>query len=823
MSLQFPGLLQPWGVAAFILITLIAFLLAFRWQRAREGRSKIEYDVAALAMLALLTGGFFWRPLTESGITMPSGGGDLASFYFPTYVYVAEQIQGGTLPLWNPHLYSGTPLAADVQTALFYPLNWILYLSPDLDYGSLLWLLIGHYFLAAAFSYLFLRDIGLRRLGSLAGAITFGFCGFMVAHLGHMPMVPVASWIPLILLAVRRAFINQTLTGWAWAITAGLIMTMSLFAGHVQIFAYGLIAAGLLALYLLLSGGAVRRERLVPWAAKGALMLTLALGIGAVQLIPSLELSNQSIRSSVSYEEASAFPAQPITLLNLFLPRVYGSSPTTYNFGDYQSTENWGYIGVVALALAAAGLVLRRDRMLGYFALLTALSLILIVGDLTILHGWIYNFAPGFNKLRDAGRALVLLGLGLSGLAAFGLDALVSALTLNHRYRGNAFRWLLGLSAVIGVVALLILPLSFLNLLSNSGAQYGRLPGAINDLGMLLLWLSLLSGIGWAAYRGRIESRAAGALILAILVLDLFSPNSRFNPTGEDVLAGYKHFSAVGALHKETQDPRTNVPFRINSDADAQDIWQPSSALLHSGRDAPMYDTGGAFNPLKLARYDTLWKVAKDNIDTPLYDLTGVAFEVITDTRRYLNQPKWQQFESYPGFQVYRNTRVMPRAFLVHEAFIEPRQDEIINRLRNFSVEPWHAVILETGNPVTSDKIGTAEALLTNRPTDESVFATRYSPNAVDLKVRATSPGWVVLTDSYHPGWEATVDGQPATIEPANLAYRAVRVDEGEHTISMQFRPASWVWGRLISLASLAAGLLALAPILFRLRHAPRP
>src|SRR5205823_5493293 len=133
--------------------------------------------------------------------------------------------------------------------------------------------------------------------------------------------------------------------------------------------------------------------------------------------------------SSVSYEEATEFPAQPVTLINLVLPRVFGSNPTNYSPGLLQTTENWGYCGVVTLALAAAGLALRRGRMVAFFGLLAALALVLMAGDLTIVSGWVYEFVPGFNKLRDAGRALVLLGLGLAGLAGYGADALVASVT----------------------------------------------------------------------------------------------------------------------------------------------------------------------------------------------------------------------------------------------------------------------------------------------------------------------------------------------------------------------------------------------------------
>ncbi len=809
-----PGLLQPWGILLIGTIIALSFYLAYRWHHSVQGRPRLHLDIAAISLLALLTGGFFWRPLTESGVLMPAGGGDLASFYYPTYSYIARQLQGGNLPLWNPHVFSGMPLAADVQAGLFYPLNWpVFFLS--LDYGTLEWLLIAHYWLASVFTYLFFRDIGLRRLGSLAGAVVFAFCGFMTAHLGHMPMVLVATWIPLILLLFRRALLDESRTGWIWTMLAGLTAALSLLAGHVQIFAYGLLAAGLLWLYLFAtrqrpkqgghSGPPLRST--LPWVVKGGLLLAIALAVGAAQLLPSFELSNMTSRSSVSYEEASEFSNQPVTWLNLLLPRVYGSSPTSYALGTWQSTENWGYTGVVTLALAAAGLLMRRNRMVGYFALLAAFAFVIMVGDLSIVGAWIYKFLPGFNKLRDSGRALVLLGLGLAGLAAFGLDAVTAAFSRQEAERRRVFWWLVGVSAFVAFVVLLVMPGLYGDLVADNSAQYGRIPGAINDLGMLVLWLGLLAGAGWAAYKGRIDAQAASVAILVLLVLDIFSPNSRFNPTTTNILVGYEQHDARSLLYKLTQDEITNIPSRIDSDTDIHDGWQPSTAL-QSGL---LYDTGGAFNPLKLERYDYLWEIAKRNPNTPLYDLTGAAFQIISPTNIYQNEAKWERTARYGNLEIYHNKNSLPRAYLVHEARIEPDPVSNIEVVRKFDVDPRHTVVLESGTPVTSTLLGTVEAAKAGGLRTESVKAISYTPDVVVLEVKAAAPGWVVLTDAYHPGWQATIDNRPAIIEPAHYAYRAVKVDTGDHTIRMTFSPPSWQLGRALSLISLVATFLSLA------------
>jgi uncharacterized membrane protein YfhO len=80
---------------------------------------------------------------------------------------------------------------------------------------------------------------------------------------------------------------------------------------------------------------------------------------------------------------------------------------------------------------------------------------------------------------------------------------------------------------------------------------------------------------------------------------------------------------------------------------------------------------------------------------------------------------------------------------------------------------------------------------------------TSYRPEQVVLHASLQAPGYVVLSDSWYPGWKATVDGQPAHIERANVAFRAVYVPQGTHTIGMTFRPTGYLLGLGISVATL--------------------
>ncbi len=63
------------------------------------------------------------------------------------------------------------------------------------------------------------------------------------------------------------------------------------------------------------------------------------------------------------------------------------------------------------------------------------------------------------------------------------------------------------------------------------------------------------------------------------------------------------------------------------------------------------------------------------------------------------------------------------------------------------------------------------------------------------------TPGYLVLTDTWYPGWQATVDGEPAEVLQANCAFRAVWLEVREHAVEMVYRPASVRIGGVISLA----------------------
>jgi uncharacterized membrane protein YfhO len=81
-------------------------------------------------------------------------------------------------------------------------------------------------------------------------------------------------------------------------------------------------------------------------------------------------------------------------------------------------------------------------------------------------------------------------------------------------------------------------------------------------------------------------------------------------------------------------------------------------------------------------------------------------------------------------------------------------------------------------------------------------------PDRTVLAADLSRPGYVVLVDTFDPGWRATVDGVPAPVVRANLAFQAVAVPAGTHRIELVYRPRSLLVGLALSGAALATALV---------------
>jgi hypothetical protein len=159
-----------------------------------------------------------------------------------------------------------------------------------------------------------------------------------------------------------------------------------------------------------------------------------------------------------------------------------------------------------------------------------------------------------------------------------------------------------------------------------------------------------------------------------------------------------------------------------------------------------------------------------------------------------------------PSARVASDTEAAPRAWVAYGW--RPANGRIDALVQTFRSSPREVV----ASPV----IEGAAAPTGTAGTDRAAVV-RDGDEEVTLTARARRSGYLVLDDSFYPGWKAEVDGRPASIRPANENFRAVALAPGLHTVTFRYRPASVLWGAVLS--GLAALLLAVGAILLAVRR----
>jgi hypothetical protein len=161
---------------------------------------------------------------------------------------------------------------------------------------------------------------------------------------------------------------------------------------------------------------------------------------------------------------------------------------------------------------------------------------------------------------------------------------------------------------------------------------------------------------------------------------------------------------------------------------------------------------------------------------------------------RPLQDADFQPLSSEPVLS-YRDPHTLPRAFVVGRA--RPVQgEEAVEIVSSPQFDPKQEVLLEGGSPSAGGAAPFTPAEVREQ-----------TPERVDVRVDAPADGYLVLMDSFYPGWKATVDGQPVEIRPANWMGRAVPVTRGSHEVQLRFQPASVRVGLFVTLAALAGCL----------------
>ncbi|MGH8995460.1 MAG: hypothetical protein ACRDYB_05430 [Acidimicrobiales bacterium] len=399
----------------------------------RWGRSPDLGPVAFLAALPVLV------------FAIPAMTGHPAISYdnliqnFPLRVLAGQLFSSGHLPLWNPTIWSGSPLLAGLNAGSFYPGTLLFAIFP----GVLAWVfnLIGVYWAAGIGTYALLRQYSLRPTACLLAAVTYQFGGAMTGQLVHLGIVQGLAWMPLIVLAEVRLSWAVLGTGpstvdgsrlggrsspWPWVTLLGTLVGLIFLTGEPRSMAEAELVAPFVLAWLALRpyrGEGVDLARRARYVAGAALAAAWGLAIGAAQLLPGRTFILASQRAHESYAFFGLGSLRPSWSILLLVQNLFGGNTIlgqpAFSIG-YNLPEVTGYVGLLPLAAFAVLLVRSIGRRSDPRApdwrpwlVLAPIGLLLSWGAFTPL-GHLFAQIPFYNEVRLDSRSLGIVDLALA-------------------------------------------------------------------------------------------------------------------------------------------------------------------------------------------------------------------------------------------------------------------------------------------------------------------------------------------------------------------------------------------------------------------------
>lgn len=761
--------------------------------------------------------------------------GDVAYAVNPWRGLAREEWAAGRLPLWNDRQLLGTPLLANLQSAVFSPWSWLLYLAaPGVGLAALTWLKLV---LAGLGMALFTRRLGLHGGAVALAAISFMLCAHMICWLQWTiaEVFLLGPW----LLWLARGWLDSG--GGRWLLGWALALALALVGGHIEsAWNIAVLAGGYAGIGLLARAGAARRARTPGWgralvrdSAWFAGASGLGAGLAAAQLLPflaQLPISLQAVdRANIAAHSAQAYLA-PEAVLTWLVPNAYGNPIHDLYWGPFNYNELVGYVGLIALLIAPLAVVRRPWGEVAFWAGAALVS----AGMAWHLPGiGLLDELPGFSSSLLF-RLHSVTQIGVIVLGALGADWLLRRPP--PRWRPRGLPW-----AVSGGLALVAL----VGLVWHLPWYSGPHPTTLEPYQAIWIgWALLIAGAGGAlvaAWWGGLPRRALTGGLLALAVVDLLrfawgynyaTPAAEFYPPtpftaalvaqpgrgavlGAEVQANLA--AAYGWRDYRAYDPMLDVRHKT---------WtRLMSRGTYNGPFAAQYNVPMDLLPPRPDMVSVLglrWIAARDPLDPNALPPEPIPVPAPPDG------PAFVRTATVAGFGLWQNRYARPFAYFA--GTVERMAGDAIWQIyRNQPGTAWDRTFVESQDAALAAlPAGQAPEPRPGPAPDQRALgegrvtiATQVPGNLVFTVERpADRAGLLVVNESWAAGWQATVDGVAVPDYRVNYLAQGVIVPGGSHTVRLVYAPPEVAWGLGLSAGSVLLWLALLGGLLYR-RAAP--
>ena len=690
----------------------------------------------------------------------------------PLTITVSNNYKKFQLPLWNANQGFGRPLGADMMSGAFSIIKIPLFLFPSsfsFDIYIILRLFIG-----ALGMYLFLSNKNLNNLSSIIGGIIYVFSGYFVyfINMGH---ISVEVFIPWLLYSIDLLIKKTTIRN---IIFVSVIIVFMLSGGHPESMILALIFA---IFYGIISMSGNNGD--IKLSFRKYLKIILNIGISGFVafcilgffIIPFLQFflfSDTGYHNQMSKLYSQFLPFK--NMIVQFFPFFIRSSIETKIFN---------YFSIFTLILSIFGLFNKKYRKL-FFIFLTFFLLLISKVYGIVSFDWL-KYIPILNIFVYYKYLQPEISLSLAVMSAIGFEYIQTE---------KISKKPLILIGIIYTVLFYFFTKYYQTLVLNLSTK--RIIMTVLEL---LIFILIIYSRKYFKRNNLLFVKIIPIFLFIIIILEILfiTPKSivpRSNPYSpppfisylKSLEIPYRVYSPDSLLY-----PSTSSIFDINDIRDLHAVYtRDYMAYIRNYIDASVIDRFSDYNPSTMINNNQFFNlgnvkyilVTKENSNF-FYEVYQTQYKLIYDKE----------------IRIYENLKTLPRAFIVSNIVKAANEKQSIQIMKD-------PIFDSSLSAVIIDDDSTLVAIPSNpdiNKLDNEISFLKYENQLVLIKTKTKKNGYLILTDSFYPGWNVYIDNKKSKIFQADLAFRAVYLPKGTHSVSFKYEPITYLLGGLLSLISI--------------------
>ncbi len=708
---------------------------------------------------------------------------DFQFITYPLRYFLAQAYHQGVIPYWTTNTFGGMPFMATLHPGVFYPPSILFFLN-DFTLALNLYYVL-HFLILGWFAFLLGRQWNLSWFAALCCGVTGMLGGLVIASTLISNYFLASVWLPLIFYLYYK-FAGKNHVGYFIGLV--LVIAMQTLAACPEISVMTMVLLYLHAVAFM--PRAQGKSGYVRITVTLGLAVVLALGITAFQLAPTAQLLKHTFRGGgLDFNFHALWSLEPSKLATFILSpgyKEYLDVPVTKdNLSIFSGLLNTLYMGIFGFVFVILGFLFRKDKAVGFWLVVFFFGIFFALGKHNPIYESIYNWTPFLNSFRYPEKYFFASTFAAIFLVGFVLDALVRA-TRSRQIK------------VFTVITLLI------GIIGATSVLAWTKPNLEPQLPLAFLFVFSVTYVLF--YFNKIKRQGFTALVFVMILMDLSIKGFHLLPLIDpgfykekpmlmDILGGSagKYRTYSGHIEKKPNPMAyPNGPTRLAGMRAGKQHVYPFLGMIFG-----VEHVGGVPGLAMDIQNHMVWYQyfihTEPDRRRRILKRTNVKYWIDGDTIT-MHTPD--------GYPVIFPDRVkilegaLPRAFLVPKMRVMEK-NKILHTYYDASFDPLQEVILRESVDFQPSKIFKGQ-----------VREVAYRPNHVTLKTSQEGNGFLVLLDTFLPGWTVQVDGRERPILNANGLYRAVQLGPGEHTLEFDYFPEGFKGGLIVTGVTPVLGLV---------------